>query len=83
MTRTATGSAAILLVAAFSLLANPAAAEQPGAGSPADAVCTEDVICVDSATVRTWPLERWSQVRRQIKQETAVVSPGTPTPVTR
>jgi len=80
MTKTATGSAAILLVAAFSLLANPAAAEQSGAGSPANAVCAEDVICVDSATVRTWPLERWGQVRRQTKQETVL---ATPTPVTR
>jgi hypothetical protein len=82
MTNTITGSAAVLLVAAFSLLANPATAQQTGS-SPSNAVCIEDVICVDTTVVRTWPLERWSQVRRQTKQETAAARPGTPTPVAR
>lgn len=78
----ATGSAAVLLVAAFSLLANPAAAQQAGT-QPSNAVCMEDVICVDTSTVRAWPIERWSQLRRQTKQETASTRPGTPTPVSR
>jgi hypothetical protein len=82
MTKTITGSAAVLLVAAFSLLANPATAQQTGS-APSNAVCFEDVICVDTSVVRTWPLERWSQVRRQTKQETATARPGTPTPVAR
>jgi hypothetical protein len=82
MTKTATGTTAVLLAAAFGLLANPAAAE-PSDTPAGNAVCIEDVICIDSGTVRAWPLERWSEVRRQSEQETVVASPGTPTPVTR
>ncbi len=78
MTKTVAGSTTLLLVAAFSLLANPAAAQQANS-----AVCTGDYICVDSATMPVWPLERWSQVRRQTKRETADATSGARAAVAR
>ena len=81
MTRTITGSAAVLLVAAFSLLANPATAQTRDS---APRGCTGDFVCGDdpSATPAA-PVESRTQERRQIKQETAAARPGTPTPVAR
>jgi hypothetical protein len=72
---TTTGLAALLLVAAYGLLVNPAAAQQTGS-PPVNAVCSDDYICVDSTVVATWPLERWTQVRRQ-RQQAATTSRGT------
>jgi hypothetical protein len=77
--------AALLAFHICAILATPAAAQ--GASCTGDfncsspsaatwpleptAACKEDVICVDSATVHSWPLDRWTTVRRVNRQTVA------------
>jgi hypothetical protein len=58
MTHTNTILAAFLLVSAAGFLANPAAAQSAPVG------CTGDYVCSDPNVVATWPLDRWTTVRR-------------------
>ncbi len=58
MTHTNATLAALLLVSAGGLLATPAAAQ------PAPVGCTGDYVCSDPDVVATWPLDRWTNVRR-------------------
>lgn len=68
MTPTNTTLAALLLVSAGGLLATPAAAQSGG--------CTGDYVCSDPAVVTTWPLDRWTTVRRA-NRHTAATNRGT------
>ncbi len=69
MNRIVTGAAATLLIAAYSLLANPALAQSHDSTS---AGCTGDYVCGDPASVvLTWPIERWDQVRRAQRKLTS------------
>jgi hypothetical protein len=62
MTRAIRTLAVLVLNCGIGLWATPSAAD---AASPAaGAVCKEDVVCIDTTTVHTWPLDRWSTVRR-------------------
>lgn len=77
MNRIVTGAAATLLIAAYSLLANPALAQPHDSAS---AGCTGDY-CLrrPHLGVLTWPLERWHQVRRaQRKLTTNTTDPTVP-----
>jgi hypothetical protein len=62
MIRTIT-TAALLLVGTGSLLAPPAAAQSAG--------CTGDYVCSEPNVVATWPLDRWTTVRRENRQTAA------------
>ena len=62
MTKMPRTLALLVLNSAIGLWATPSAAEQ--ATPVANAVCKEDVVCVDASTVHTWPLDRWTTVRR-------------------
>jgi hypothetical protein len=62
---TPTTLAALLAIAACGLLATPAAAQSTPAG------CTGDYVCSDPAVVISWPLDRWSTVRRANRQTAA------------
>ena len=67
MTPTNTTFAALLLASAGAgLLAAPAAAQSGG--------CTGDYVCSDPAVVTTWPLERWTTVRRANRHTAAAKS---------
>ena len=77
MTKAARTLAFLVLNIAVGLLATPAAAQQAGS-PPSNAVCSEDVICVDSATVATWPLDRWTTVRRADRR---IATPQTAHPI--
>jgi hypothetical protein len=56
MTRKLTSLAAFFVIQAGGFLTTPAAAE------PLD--CTGDYVCTDASVVATWPLDRWTTVRR-------------------
>lgn len=69
MNRIVSGTVATFVIAAYALLANPAAAQSQD-GAPVG--CTGDYVCGDPATVvPTWPMERWDQVRRAPRKLTA------------
>jgi hypothetical protein len=54
----------LLWISAYTLLANPAVAQSPNTSS-APTGCTGDYVCgEDPSVVATWPLERWTTVRR-------------------
>jgi hypothetical protein len=54
----------LLWISAYTLLANPAVAQTPNTSS-APTGCTGDYVCgEDPSVVATWPLERWTTVRR-------------------
>lgn len=66
MNRITTGLSALLLVVS----SLPAAAQPRGAQ-----VCGGDYVCTgDPSVVATWPLDRWTSVRRQ--QATSAVAPA-------
>jgi hypothetical protein len=55
----------VLWIAAYTLLANPAAGQSPVNTAPVPAGCTGDYVCGDDPSmVATRPLERWTTVRR-------------------
>jgi hypothetical protein len=55
----------VLWISAYTLLANPAAGQQPAKAAPAPVGCTGDYVCGDDpSVVATWPLERWETVRK-------------------
>ena len=59
----------VLWIAAYTLLANPAAGQSPANSAPAPVGCTGDYVCGDDpSVVATWPLERWATVRRANKR---------------
>jgi hypothetical protein len=69
MNRTVSGTLATLAIAAYGLLANPAAAQSQDV---APVGCTGDYVCGDPASVvPTWPMERWDQVRRAPRKLTS------------
>jgi hypothetical protein len=58
----------LLSIAAYTLLADPAAAQSPHSSS-APVGCTGDYVCGDDpSVVATWPLDRWTTVRRSDRQ---------------
>jgi hypothetical protein len=63
-----TSLVSVLSIAAYTLLADPAKAQPLHSGS-ASVGCTGDYVCSDDPTVvKTWPLERWTTVRRAERQ---------------
>jgi len=65
---TITSLVTLLWISAYTLLANPAVAQSPNASS-APAGCTGDYVCgEDPSIVATWPLDRWTTVRRADRQ---------------
>ena len=57
----------VLWIAAYTLLANPAAGQLPANSAPVG--CTGDYVCGDDpSVVATWPLDRWATVRRANKR---------------
>lgn len=69
----------VLWIAAYTLLANPAAGQSPANSAPAPAGCTGDYVCGDDpSVVTTWPLDRWATVRRAEKR---IAEPKTADPV--
>ena len=65
----------VLWIAAYTLLAGPAAGQSPANSAPAPVGCTGDYVCGDDpSVVATWPLERWATVRRA---DTRIAAPTT------
>lgn len=63
----------VLWIAAYTLLADPAAGQSPAKSAPAPVGCTGDYVCGDDpSVVATWPLDRWETVRRA---DTKVATP--------
>ena len=65
----------VLWIAAYTLLASPAASQQPTNPTSAPVGCTGDYVCGDDpSVVATWPLDRWETVRRA---DTRIAAPKT------
>jgi hypothetical protein len=82
MNRTAKGlAAAVILVAASSLLVNPSLAQERDS---APMGCSGDFICGDDPSiVSQWPLDRWLQVPRAPREVTTTTDePSPPAPRT-
>jgi hypothetical protein len=63
MNRTIPKVAMLVAVATSGLLGNPAAAQSSDPAA-APTGCAGDYVCADPSAVPSWPLDRWTLVRR-------------------